>query len=213
MSDTVYPRSIITDDYFKAYSPIPKNYNLDELRPYVHVAEVMWIVPIIGSPLYDELLEQVENDNVTPENATLLLAIYPLLSFAIVTEALPFIAYHMSQVGVTKGKSENSDSVSINDVNYINTTLRSQCEIMKSNLKKFLDEHSDLYPKYYSDKSVNCSCDENCSDYLWISQYYNGGNLDKHEWMRLMAKHNMNRFKPQSYNQLYTTRRICTEIR
>lgn len=212
MAEIVEQRTLITEEYFKSYSPIPDNYNIQELKPYFHVAEKLWIEPIIGIPLYEELLEEVENDNVTPEHATLLLNIYPLLSFAIVYESLPFVGYHLSQVGITKGKSENSDSISINDINYISTQLRNQCETMKMLLKKFLDEHAEHYPLYYAADNVECNCDDECG-WDWIYAYYSDGTYDKYAWQRAVAEHRMKKFKPQSYNQLYSTRRQCTSLR
>ena len=206
MAEIVEQRTLITEEYFKTYGPIPDNYNINELKPYFHVAEKLWIEPIVGTPLYEELLDEVEEDRVKPENATLLLNIYPLLSFAIVYESLPFVSYHLSQVGITKGKSENSDSVSINDVNYISTQLRNQCETMKKLLKKFLDENAEHYPLYYADNNAECNCDDECG-WDWIYHYYTDGTYDKYQWQRSVAEHRMRKFKPNSYNQLYTTRR------
>ena len=206
MADIVEVQTLITEDYFKAYSPIPDNYNIKEIKPYFHVAEKLWIEPIIGMPLYEELLDEVEKDEVSPENATLLLNIYPLLAFAITYESLPFVGYHLSQVGITKGKSEISEPVSINDVNYISTQLRNQCETMKKLLKKFLDENAEHYPLYYADNTVECNCDNDC-EWDWIYHYYTDGTYDKYQWQRSVAEHRMRKFKPNSYNQLYTTRR------
>lgn len=214
MAEIVEVQTLITEEYFKTYSPIPDNYNIKELKPYFHVAEKLWIEPIIGTPLYEELLEEVDNDDVTPEHATLLLNIYPLLAFAIVYESLPFVGYHLSQVGITKGKSENSDSVSINDVNYISTQLRNQCETMKMLLKKFLDEHAEHYPLYYAADNIDCDCecDSECG-WDWIWQYYTDGTYDKYQWQRSVAEHRMKKFKPNSYNQLYSTRRVGISMR
>ena len=206
MADIVEVQTLITEDYFKTYSPISDNYNIKDIKPYFHVAEKLWIEPIIGTPLYEELLDEVEKNEVTPENATLLLNIYPLLAFAIVYESLPFVGYHLSQVGITKGKSENSEPVSINDVNYISTQLRNQCETMKKLLKKFLDENAEHYPLYYADNTVDCNCDNDC-EWDWIYHYYTDGTYDKYAWQRNVAEHRMRKFKPNSYNQLYTTRR------
>ena len=206
MADIVEEQTLITEDYFKTYSPIPDNYNIKEIKPYFHVAEKLWIEPSIGMPLYEELLDEVEKDEVTPENATLLLNIYPLLAFAITYESLPFVGYHLSQVGITKGKSEISEPVSINDVNYISTQLRNQCETMKKLLKKFLDENAEHYPLYYADNNAECNCDDECG-WDWIYHYYTDGTYDKYAWQRSVAEHRMRKFKPNSYNQLYTTRR------
>lgn len=212
MANIVEVQTLITEEYFKTYSPIPDNYNIKEIKPYFHVAEKLWIEPIIGMPLYEELLDEVEKDEVTPENATLLLNIYPLLAFAITYESLPFVGYHLSQVGITKGKSEISEPVSINDVNYISTQLRNQCETMKKLLKKFLDENAEHYPLYYADDNVECNCDDECG-WDWIYHYYTDGTYDKYQWQRSVAEHRMRKFKPNSYNQLYSTRRYNMNLK
>ena len=212
MADIVEVQTLITEEYFKTYSPISDNYNIKDIKPYFHVAEKLWIEPIIGTPLYEELLDEVEKDEVTPENATLLLNIYPLLAFAITYESLPFVGYHLSQVGITKGKSEISEPVSINDVNYISTQLRNQCETMKKLLKKFLDENAEHYPLYYADNNAECNCDDECG-WDWIYHYYTDGTYDKYQWQRSVAEHRMRKFKPNSYNQLYTTRRYNMNLK
>lgn len=212
MADIVEVQTLITEEYFKTYSPISDNYNIKDIKPYFHVAEKLWIEPIIGMPLYEELLDEVEKDEVTPENATLLLNIYPLLAFAITYESLPFVGYHLSQVGITKGKSENSEPVSINDVNYISTQLRNQCETMKKLLKKFLDENAEHYPLYYADNNAECNCDDECG-WDWIYHYYTDGTYDKYQWQRSVAEHRMRKFKPNSYNQLYSTRRYNMNLK
>lgn len=212
MANIVEVQTLITEEYFKTYSPIPDNYNIKEIKPYFHVAEKLWIEPIIGMPLYEELLDEVEKNEVTPENATLLLNIYPLLAFAITYESLPFVGYHLSQVGITKGKSEISEPVSINDVNYISTQLRNQCETMKKLLKKFLDENAEHYPLYYADNNAECNCDDECG-WDWIYHYYTDGTYDKYQWQRSVAEHRMRKFKPNSYNQLYSTRRYNMNLK
>lgn len=195
-NNIVKPWVLINEAYFKQYSPIPNNYNISDIEPYFKVAEKIWVEPLLGTPLYEDLLEQVNTNTVTEENSTLLLVLYPFLSFAIVFECLPFLSYHISEVGITKGKSDNSDSVSINDVNYINTHIRSQVEVMKTQLKKFLDDHSDNFPLYKPD---NCDCSNECDDCDWIVQYYSGG-YKYHNWQYFWNKN-----KPQTRLQCFST--------
>lgn len=196
MADIVKPWVLINEAYFKEFSPIPNNFNIRDIEPYFKVAEKIWVEPVLGTPLYEELLEQVNENTLTEENSTLLLVLYPYLSFAIVFECLPFLSYHISEVGITKGKSDNSDSISINDVNYINTHIRSQVEVMKTQLKKFLDEHSDNFPLYKPD---NCECSNECDDCDWIIQYYGGG-YKNHNWQYFWNKN-----KPQTRLQCFST--------
>ena len=139
---------LINDEYLKAYSPIPLNYNLDEVKPYVKVSELLYIEPILGEPLYEELIEQVASGDITEANSTLLLQIYPALAIGTAFEALPFIWSHMSEVGITKGHSDNSDSIDLKDLNYISQHLKAQLQARLDNLEYFLKTHLDSYPLY-----------------------------------------------------------------
>lgn len=153
--------TIINEEYFKKYSPIPANYNIDDIKPYFKIAEEIWVKPVIGDDLYEELIEQVINNKITQVNSTLLLHIYPYLSFAICYEALPFIAFNLSEVGITKGKSDNSDSVDTKDINFISTRFRSTLETLKLSLVEWLCLVSDNFPLL--DKSIcsECGCGVN----------------------------------------------------
>lgn len=212
MSEIVRPYTIINEAYFKAYCPVPMNFNMEEILPFFNVAEELWLIDVLGIPLYNELLEQVNENNVTELNSTLLLKIYPYLSFAICYEALPFIGYHFSEVGVTKGKSENSDSVSINDMNYISTTLRNQVELLKKYLKKFLDDNAELYPLYTPTGSCcECKCDDK-SEIIW-NYYFNGGALNKYDMEHYLLSCMKKRDVPNPYAQMYSTPRRSIDIR
>lgn len=150
---------IINEKYLKQYSPIPLNYNIAEVKNYIGVAEKIWVKPVIGYELFDEIEEQVMKNEVSEENATLLTegGLWQYLSFATVLEALPILWGHISEVGITKGKSENSDSLSLKDMTYISQHIRNQVEVLKDQLKKWLCEHSESFPSMDC-CSCGCSC-------------------------------------------------------
>lgn len=150
---------IINSEYLKKFSPVPLNYNTAEISNYISIGQDIWLIPVIGQPLFDELLDEINKGEISPANQTLLLEIYPYLSYAVCLEALPFIAYHISEVGITKNKSDNSESVSPQELSYIQQTLRSQVEIRKEKLIKWLKEYGGNYPNYFpSDCDCGCSC-------------------------------------------------------
>lgn len=150
---------IINEKYLKQYSPIPLNYNIAEVKNYIGVAEKIWVKPVIGYELFDEIEEQVMKNEVSEENATLLTegGLWQYLSFATVLEALPILWGHISEVGITKGKSENSDSLSLKDMTYISQHIRNQVEVLKDQLKKWLCEHNESFPSMDC-CSCGCSC-------------------------------------------------------
>lgn len=205
-----HPRTLINEDYLKEYSPLPQNFDISEVIPYIKPTELIWIVPVLGQPLYDELLQQVADNALTEENSTLLLAIYPYLSFAICYEALPFIGYHITEVGVTKGKSENSDSVSMNDMNYITNHLRETVEYMKTQLRNFLNDHSDSFPLYIVDTCPTVECSESL-DNQWVREYYNGG-MGRYDWQMFRNRWQLMRNKPNPRVQCYALCRPSIDL-
>ena len=154
---------LINEKWLKEYSPIPLNYNLKEVQNYIKIAEQIWLEPILGFYFYEELLYQVKNNEVSEENSTLLAeAVYPLLGYAVVLEALPFLWSHISEVGITLGKSDNSDSLTLKDMTYVENHLRRQVEVRKDYLIKFLCEHCKSYPIFNPSGICGCGCP--CSD-------------------------------------------------
>lgn len=134
--------------YLAEYSLLPKNMQYDEIWNFLALTERLHIEPILGTALYNELIDQVTDNNVTPENASLLLEIYPFEGLALMEVAMPYLAIHISEVGITKGKSDNSDSASTEDINYLTNYVRSQMDPLKKKLIDFLVRNKELYPLY-----------------------------------------------------------------
>ena len=150
---------LINKELLKRYSPFPQNYDLTEVMNYVDLAEKMYILPIIGNDFYEELTEQVESNTVTSENSTALVeAIYPLLGFAVAYESLPFVYLHISEIGITRGKSDNSESASLKDLTLAQQHLKNQVQVRIEYAKHWLCEHQ----SYYQNLEIcNCGC-SNC---------------------------------------------------
>lgn len=201
MNDIYILPTLINEDYLKAYSPIPINYNYEDIRPFISVAEEIWIIPIIGRALYNELIEQVSKNEITPENSTLLVKIYQLEAITVLYEALPFIKSHISEVGITNGKSDNSDSISSIDFANLKNHLLTQIEVLKSVLKQFLETNKDCYPLYVSDV---CTCDSDSTDINWIidSALLHGEDLNNYK--KLFNYYNIKKNRPNANIRLYS---------
>lgn len=178
-------RTIINDKWLKEFSPIPLNYNMKELHNYVKLAETIWLEPILGQDFYEELLDQVADNDLSEENSTALVeAIYPYLGFAVALEALPMTWAHISEVGVTKGKSDNSDSLDQKEMTYVSQHLRAQVEARKDYCKRWLCERHESFP-LLNCCACGCSC---CNDNAKLNQ-------------------------PNPWKQIYKPYRRCTDIK
>lgn len=179
--------NIINKALLAKYSPLPINYDYAEVMNYVPVAQEIWIRPLIGSELLDEIEEQVDENNLSEENQALMTEGFLLqyLAYATCLEGLPFIWANFCEQGITLGESDNSKSVTLKDLAYIDNHLRRQVEFLKDSVKKYICEHSDYFP---SADFCSCGCSI-CED--------NKGKLNK----------------PNPMKQLYSTRRKFTNLK
>ena len=157
MSNIKKQPTLINAEYLKQYSLFPKNYDLTDIQNFIPVAEQIHILPILGISLYEELLDQVTTNTLTDENSTLLLEVYRVEGIAVLYESLPFVWAHVSQVGITKGKSDNSDSLENKDLSYLNTHVKAQLDYAKSYLRDWLNTYAINFPLYKKEDN-DCSC-------------------------------------------------------
>jgi len=148
---------LINKKYLSEYSPLPKNYDVANLMPYVNVAEKIWVVDLVGIEFYLELSEQVQKNELSEENATLLTegGLWQYLAYATLYEGLPFIWARITEAGIQLGKSDNSDSIDIKDLTVFQQHLRNQVEVLKEQLIKWLCTHAESFPLFDT-----CQCDE-----------------------------------------------------
>lgn len=150
--------ALINKALLSKYSPLPINYNFDEIMLYQPISIAIWVRPLLGDALTDEIEYQVEKNQVSPENSTLLTTggLLQFLSYAMVYQGLPFIFAHFSEVGITLPDIDTSKSVDLKELNYIQDHLRRTLEFLKDNVLKYLCEHQESFPLF--DPSCKCSC-------------------------------------------------------
>lgn len=158
--------ALISEQLFKENSPVTANTDLTELVPYIVIVQKMYIKPILGQPLYDELQTQVKAASVdpppsvnpiSPANRALLIEIAPALSFYAVYQGLPFHWAAILNKGITVRHSENSDAITIADLAQLRRWVLDDAGRLVSDLKLYLDTCG-LYPLY---SSPNTTCGQN----------------------------------------------------
>lgn len=148
---------VISEELLKLYSPISKNVGVDRVYPFVHLAQPYYILPIIGKPLMEELQQQVEDDSLTEENKALILKIAMPLAMWTSYLAVRGLGYSMTQKGVTKEKSENSDSLNEKEMGEYILSLKNQAEMATELLIAYLCGCRDTYPLWKPSVECNCS--------------------------------------------------------
>lgn len=150
---------IVNGTILKKYSIVPYNFSTEETLNFADMSEYKWLRPILGEALYDEIQQQVLDDNLSDENSTLLTegGAWRYLCHCIVYEAMPYNFAHLSEVGWTKGFSTNSEAISLKEASFLLSHLRSQIEVMKKYLIEWLQSHAESFELWEPDFSF-CGC-------------------------------------------------------
>ena len=146
-------------------SPIADNAVITKFIPYVLIAQKLFLLPILGRPLYEELQTQIKAADVepapdpypiTPHNQALLIEIAPALAFYTVYQGLPFHWASVLNKGVTLLSSENSDPVAVDDIAQLRRWIKDDAQTLAGELLKYLEKCAINYPLWAAPGGGTC---------------------------------------------------------
>jgi len=149
---------LITADFYKRNSVVNLNLDSEIIHPFITKAQNMNIERVLGTNLFDTVLEQVRVGSLETRIITLLEDyIQPALVEWVTYTALPYYNYKFTNKAVVRKSSENSESSSLNEINYLRNDTRDDAEYLSQRITKFLETNESTYPEY---KSGNDDCDD-----------------------------------------------------
>lgn len=147
---------IINEELFKLYSQVSINVGVDKCYPFLQLAQSFYLEPILGTPLLDELKEQVSTNTLTEANKALILKCAHCLSAWTDFLAGRSLGYTVTQKGIVKEHSENSEALNETELGYYIGGIREIANQAQEVLVKYLCCCADLYPLWRP--SSNCDC-------------------------------------------------------
>lgn len=140
---------MISTEYMRDNTSVSDTVDDNMLLPHIITSQESRIEQLLGSALYDEIIENIISGSVTGNNKILLdKYIQPALCQWAFYMALPFIKYSISNIGVTTRDSENDSEVSLEELEFLRSAVRDTAEFNSTKVIKYLKANVDLYPKY-----------------------------------------------------------------
>jgi hypothetical protein len=132
----------------KALVPVSKNLQLnDDIEAVLDDARLKYMRPILGGPQYDELVQQVDSNTVTPANQALLEVLYKALAYYTMHEALPYVQFRVRDAGVgTFGGANYSADMQAYEL--VRRQLGETAELHRRRVEEFLQENIAAYPLF-----------------------------------------------------------------
>lgn len=145
-----YPQVLlISEDKVKSFTSINFNVSPEDLVPYMYDAQQIYCYNFLGGTYYQALQTRILNSTLTNDDAYLLdNFVGPMLCNYALMMALPFLKYRVYNKGVLSGKSENADSITLEELQWLQNQVRDVAQNYTQRMIEYLRQRPTQYPLY-----------------------------------------------------------------
>jgi hypothetical protein len=144
-----YALFITRNDIIKN-TPLQGSIDSDRLLPFVRTAQEKYVLDLLGTVLYYKLQADIEAQTAFTGYYKDLMDdhIKPTLIWYSTVEYLPFSAVQFKSEGAVKHKSDQSEAVGKNEVDYLLQKAMNNADYYATRLQNYLISYSNQIPEY-----------------------------------------------------------------
>ena len=150
-------------------SIIDGNVDTDKFIQFIKIAQEIHVRNYLGSDLYNRISNDIINDTLTGDYLTLVNTyVQPMLIHFAMVDYLPFAAYQLKNGGVLKHNSENSETVSKNEIDYLVNKEREFADYYTRRFIDFMCFNQEKYPEYNSNSNEDIDPSKDATFNGWV---------------------------------------------
>ena len=148
---------------------IDGNTDTDSFIQFVKIAQEIHIQNYLGTKLYNRIASDIIADTLTGDYLTLVTDyIQPMLIHYAMVDYLPFAAYQVKSGGIFKHTSENAETVSKDEVDYLVQKEREFAEYYTRRFVDFICFDSSKFPEYTQNTESDVYPDKDTNNSNWV---------------------------------------------
>lgn len=145
------------------------NIDTDKFIQFIKIAQQIDVRNYLGSELYNRISNDITNSTLSGNYLTLVRDyIQPMLIHFAMVQYLPFAAYQIKNGGIYKHQSENAESVSKDEVDYLVQKERNFAEYYAKRFIDYMAFNQTLFPEYTSNSNDDIYPDTNDLFNGWV---------------------------------------------
>lgn len=164
---------LISEDYIKTNSGLNENVWGTYLTPAIREAQDIKLQEILGSSLYQSILEKVENGairnfkyNAYKDLLDNYIQVY--LMYQTISDLVPIIGVKLTNLGVVVSNDEHLTNLSQADRALVQTYYEQRADFYGKRLQKFLKANSDAYVELEECSDMSPTLDSAASTGLFL---------------------------------------------
>ena len=145
------------------------NVDTDKFIQFIRISQEIHIQNFLGTDLYNKISSDIVAGTLGGDYLTLVNKyVQPMLIHYAMADYLPFAAYQIKNGGISKHTSENAESVSKDEVDYLVNKERNFAEYYTRRFIDYISFHEDNFPEYNSNTNEDISPDTNDLFNGWV---------------------------------------------
>lgn len=141
----------LTEQFIKDNSPINGNVDDKYITSIIDMCQKVYIIPILGTALFNEIAGQINTNTVSADNQTLLDDyIQDALLYYVLAEGIAIWVYKIENKSIVKKNSENSSTIDSEEVAMLRDMYKDKAEFFSQRVSNYLMEYASVnkYPLY-----------------------------------------------------------------
>jgi hypothetical protein len=146
----------VSRDEIVKFTALNGNIDTDNFIQWVKVAQDIHLQNYLGTKLFNKINNDIVAGTLTGNYLTLTnVYIKPMLIHWSMVEFLPFASYTIANKGIYKHNSENSDTVSKDEVDFLVEKERSIAESYSRRFIDYMSFNQSLFPEYNTNSNAD----------------------------------------------------------
>ena len=150
-------------------SIIDGNVDTDKFIQFIKISQEIHIQNYLGGKLYDKISDEIVAGTLSGNYLTLVTEyVQPMLIHYAMVDYLPFAAYSVKSGGIFKHSSENSETASKDEVDFLVSKQRDFAEYYTRRFVDYMCYHGNLYPEYTNNSEDDVRPSKNTNPSNWV---------------------------------------------
>ena len=152
------------------FTSVSGGVDTDKFIQYIKIAQDIHIHNFLGTDLYNKISADIVADTLTGDYLSLVTDhVKPMLIHWAMVEFLPFSAYTIANKGVYKNTSENADSVTKDEVDFLVEKERKTAQYYTDRFINYMSFNaSSKFPEYYTNNNDDVYPDKDANFAGWV---------------------------------------------
>ena len=145
------------------------NVDTDKFIQFVKISQEIHIQNYLGTKLYNRISNDIISNSLSGDYLSLVNDyLQPMLIHYAMMDYLPFAAYQIKNGGVFKHNSENSETVSKDEIDFLTKKQRDFAEYYTRRFIDYICFNSTKFPEYNNNTETDIYPDKNTNSSNWV---------------------------------------------